>query len=164
MIPPLRERREDLPKLTDTFLHRFAAQLGRPLPTVEPAAMELFRRYPWPGNVRELQNVIERALILADSDVLTLIDLEEVTPTPAKDLALPKGDRLPLSIEEYTKEIIVLYQDRYGEAELAALLGIGRKALWVRRRHWGLYRQRDPIGAGAETSHPNDNDTRTELP
>ena len=61
-IPPLRERREDLAKLTDTFLRRFAKQLGKPAPQLDAEVLELLRAYPWPGNVRELQNAIEHAL------------------------------------------------------------------------------------------------------
>ncbi len=69
-VPPLRERREDLPKLIDTFLHRFAQQLGKPVPQLQPEVLELLRQYPWPGNVRELQNAIEHALVLCDGSVL----------------------------------------------------------------------------------------------
>ena len=63
---------------------------------------------------------------------------------------------IPLSIEDYTKEIIRLYQDEYGEAELAAILGIGRKALWERRHRWGLFRQRDRSAPGSEAAAVND--------
>ncbi len=157
-VPPLRERGEDIELLARYFMRQFCARFGSRVTRMHKEFVDFLYRHPWPGNVRELQNVIERAVILADSDVLTLSDLEEVISAPAKEVVAPKGDGLPLSIEEYTKEIIVLYQDRYGEAELAALLGIGRKALWVRRRHWALYRQRDAAGAGADAGHVNDDD------
>ncbi len=163
-VPPLRERGEDIELLARHFMRQFCARFGSPVTRMHKAFVEFLYRHPWPGNVRELQNVIERAVILADSDVLTLSDLEEGVSAPAKEVAVPKGDGLPLSIEEYTREIIVLYQDRYGEAELAALLGIGRKALWVRRRHWGLYRPRESGGAGADAAHLNADDPVNELP
>ncbi len=161
-VPPLRERGADIELLARHFMRQFCARFGSPVTRMHKEFVEFLYRHPWPGNVRELQNAIERAVILADSDVLTLNDLEEENTAPAKDAALPKGDGLPLSIEEYTKEIIVLYQDRYGEAELAALLGIGRKALWVRRRHWGLYRQRD--GANANAAHSSEDDPVNDMP
>ena len=142
-VPPLRERGADIELLARHFMHQFCRKFASPVTRMHKDFVEFLYHHSWPGNVRELQNVIERAVILADSDVLTLSDLEEMIATPASDavaLIAPKGSDLPLSIEEYTKEVITQYQDRYGEAELAALLGIGRKALWVRRRHWDLYR------------------------
>ena len=142
-VPPLRERGADIELLARHFMHQFCQKFASPVTRMHKDFVEFLHHHTWPGNVRELQNVIERAVILADSDVLTLSDLEQMIATPAKDggaVIAPKGSGLPLSIEDYTKEIITQYQDRYGEAELAALLGIGRKALWVRRRHWDLYR------------------------
>ena len=145
-VPPLRERGEDVELLARHFMRQFCAKLGGPVTRMHKEFVEFLYRHPWPGNVRELQNVIERAVILADSDVLTLREIDEAHAAPSKEAIVPRGATVPLSIEEYTKEIVTLFQDRYGEAELAALLGIGRKALWVRRRQWGLYRSRDGIG------------------
>ncbi len=161
-VPPLRERGADIELLARHFMHQFCQKFGSRVTRMHKEFVAYLHHHPWPGNVRELQNVIERAVILADSDVLTLSDLEEMITTPAKDagaVAAPEGSGLPLSIEDYTKEIITQYQDRYGEAELAALLGIGRKALWVRRHHWHLYRPTergtaDTLGATAAHADP----------
>lgn len=71
-VPPLRSRREDIPELVRYFISRYAAQNHRPELSVSPEAFACFQSYQWPGNVRELQNYIERAIVLADSDVLTL--------------------------------------------------------------------------------------------
>ncbi len=159
-VPPLRERGTDIELLARHFVRQFGAKFGSRITGMHKDFVEFLHRHPWPGNVRELQNVIERAVILADSDVLTLNDLEEMLSAPAAHAAAPKGAGLPLSIEDYTKEIITLYQDRYGEADLAALLGIGRKALWMRRRLWGLYRQR----GGTEPAHANANEPADRQP
>lgn len=70
-VPPLRERREDIPALVDFFVARYAAENGRPVPAVAPETLAFFKAYLWPGNVRELQNYIERAIVLADGDLLT---------------------------------------------------------------------------------------------
>ncbi len=70
-VPPLRERREDIPELITFFAERYAAQNRRPVLSVTNEAMSYFRSYLWPGNVRELQNYIERAIVLADGDELT---------------------------------------------------------------------------------------------
>ena len=151
-VPPLRERGADIELLARHFMHQFCLKFTSPVTRMHKEFVAFLYRHPWPGNVRELQNVIERAVILADSDVLTLSDLEDMISAPLPEVvpavAVPKGQGLPLSIQAYTQEIIAQYQDQYGEAELAALLGIGRKALWVRRRQWGLYRLRDGGGVG----------------
>ena len=114
--------------------------------------VDFLNRHAWPGNVRELQNVIERAVILADSPVLTVADLEEAISRSAPSTARPKVGDAPLSIEDYIRDVITQYQDSHGEAELAAMLGIGRKALWVRRRNWGLYRHGDRGNPSAEAT------------
>jgi len=71
VLPPLRERREDIPALVDFFLKIYAEENGRPVPRVEPEAIRALQAYDWPGNVRELQNYVERAVVLAPGDVLT---------------------------------------------------------------------------------------------
>src|SRR5262249_55404480 len=70
-IAPLRDRREDIPYLTASFVREFAQRLNRPLKGITPAAERLLQNAPWPGNVRELRNVIERACILSDGRVVT---------------------------------------------------------------------------------------------
>jgi DNA-binding NtrC family response regulator len=151
-VPPLRERSDDVERLAGHFMQQFCSRFGSSVSGMDKEFIEFLHRHTWPGNVRELQNVIERAIILAESDVLTVSDLEEMIAAPPRVLPGPGQGGTPLSIEEYTKEVIALYQDRYGEAELAALLGIGRKALWVRRRQWGLYRQCERSGGNPESS------------
>jgi DNA-binding NtrC family response regulator len=146
-VPPLRERGPDIERLARHFVLHFAAKFGSPVKSMSRDFVDFLHRHPWPGNVRELENAIERAVIMADGDVLTTDDLGEMTALPAASPPRPRGAGLPLSIEDYIKEVITLYQDRHGEAELAALLGIGRKALWMRRRSWGLFRQSRDRGA-----------------
>ncbi len=76
VLPPLRERRDDIPPLVRHFTQRFARRMGRRIETIPSAVMEALVRYPWPGNIRELQNVIERAVILS----------------PGSSLQVPRGD------------------------------------------------------------------------
>src|SRR6266699_1878947 len=78
VLPPLRERSDDIPRLVRHFTQRFARRMGRRIDTIPSAVMEALVRYPWPGNVRELQNVIERAVILSPglSLQVPLSDLE----------------------------------------------------------------------------------------
>lgn len=85
VIPPLRMRREDIPELVLHFLHYYGEENERLVTRVHPQAMEALQDYHWPGNVRELQNYMERAIVMADSDELTL----DLLP----DIILGKGDR-----------------------------------------------------------------------
>src|SRR5260221_6210400 len=71
-IPPLAERREDIPLLVHYFVARFAAKTGRQVSSVHPRTMQRLLEYAWPGNIRELENVIERAVILARGQVLEI--------------------------------------------------------------------------------------------
>ena len=71
-IPPLRERREDIPVLVEYFIDRFARKAGRSIRSVNKMTMELLESYPWPGNIRELQNVIERSVIVCETENLSV--------------------------------------------------------------------------------------------
>jgi DNA-binding NtrC family response regulator len=139
-IPPLRERREDLPKLTDTFLRRFAQQLGKPQPQLDPEALELLRAYPWPGNVRELQNAIEHALVLCDEPILRSRHLPREIQTP--DLAPSPAVRStsPVSFADAERETLIeaLRRANGNKAQAARLLGIHRATIYAKIRQFGL--------------------------
>jgi DNA-binding NtrC family response regulator len=153
-VPPLRERGRDIVLLAEHFMRQYVRKFGSPVERMSPEFVAFLNSYHWPGNVRELQNVIERAVILADSDALSANDLEEAivapVPPPPRSSA---GDALPLSIEDYIKDVVLRYQDSCSESQLAAMLGIGRKALWMRRKTWGLFREGARTATGA-AGHP----------
>ncbi len=155
-VPPLRERGADIELLARQFMRQFTRKFASPVRGMHKDFADFLNRHPWPGNVRELQNVIERAVILADSELLSIDDLEDAISRSAPAVSTPKTGDLPLSIEDYIREVITLYQDSHGEAELAAMLGIGRKALWMRRRSWALYRPGERGKAGAEPASSTD--------
>ena len=136
-IPPLRERREDLPKLTDTFLRRFAKQLARPMPTLDPAAMELFRRYPWPGNVRELQNAIEHGLVLCDGPVLGVKNLPQEIQSP--DFAAATA-HAPRTLEDVEKQTLIdaIRRANGNKKRAAEILGIHRPTLYAKLKRFGI--------------------------
>jgi transcriptional regulator with GAF, ATPase, and Fis domain len=71
-VPPLRKRRDDIPMLVEYFIHRCASQTGKTIRSVNKTTMDLLRSYPWPGNIRELQNVIERSVIVCDTDMFSV--------------------------------------------------------------------------------------------
>jgi Nif-specific regulatory protein len=92
MIPPLRERREDIPALAKYFVARYAKEMKHPNLTIHPKAIDVLRHHDWPGNVRELANAIERSVVLATSDTITADDLtleaEDANGRPTEGLML----------------------------------------------------------------------------
>jgi DNA-binding NtrC family response regulator len=134
-LPPLRERGEDLPELAHFLLDKARRRLNRPPLQFDDEAVEQIRRYSWPGNVRELENVLERAVILADGTTLTA-DLLALPAAPPSD----RGAGLDLSLEDYFREFVLEHQDELTETELARRLGISRKALWEKRQRLGIPR------------------------
>jgi transcriptional regulator with GAF, ATPase, and Fis domain len=89
-MPPLRERKDDIPLIAEHYARQYARKLGKRIHGVSPSAMEGLLAYPWPGNIRELQNVVERAVILASGNVLSLRDFE--LPNLGSDVAQPKQE------------------------------------------------------------------------
>ena len=135
-IPPLRERKEDIPLLANNFLYKYSMEFQKNVVGITDEALDRMVKYRWPGNVRELQNVIERALLITESNKITPDNLpESIRP----DQSFQKGSiNGQLSIEDYTKAFIVEYQSQYNEQQLAAKLGITRKSLWEKRKKWGI--------------------------
>ncbi len=140
-IPPLRERRDDLPALVATFVQRFAAQLGKAEPKIDPEAFDLLMRYDWPGNIRELQNAIEYSVVLADHGVITPQQLPRELRLPA---ALQAARAAPaaatLNLEEQEKQTILqaLAQTHGNKKKAAAILGIHRPTLYSKMKRFGI--------------------------
>jgi len=138
-IPPLRERPEDLVPLTSYFLSRAASAVGRDAPAVSPDAMAALRDYAWPGNVRELRHVVERAFEAAGVGDIRL----EHLPGEVLESAATVSDQPPArrpTLEEVERRYIAstLQQVRGNQTEAARILGISRKALWEKRKRYGL--------------------------
>ena len=142
-LPPLRDRGSDVLLLARHFAEHYSRRLGKAVRGFDNEFATFLRNHSWPGNVRELEQFIERAVIFADAPVLTGRDLAEVAPVLPMVRAAPlEGLTQPLAIEEYIRATVERFQDSRSETELAKMLGIGRKALWARRRQWGLKRVR----------------------
>ena len=122
-VPPLRERGGDIVRLAEHFMRQFVRKFGSPVERMSPDFIAFLNSYHWPGNVRELQNVIERAVILADTDELTAGELEESIVSTAPAAVLQGGDAAggPLSIEDYIKDVVLRYQESCSESKLAAM-------------------------------------------
>ena len=153
-VPPLRERREDLPMLANAILARLATAQQRPVPTLHADASDALSRYNFPGNVRELENILERAFALADDDGIRAADLrlpENRPSAPARAGAMhldpslidPResaASALPSFIEEIERKAIeqALTDNRYNKTRAAAQLGITFRALRYKLKKLGI--------------------------
>jgi len=138
-LPPLRDRREDIPLLVQSFLREFADARQRQIEGVSDEVMELFEGHPWPGNVRELRNAIERAVLFCKGDRIAVDDLPGSLRGEGGDRPLrPPAPVRPLhqAVEEAEAEAIkaALAATHGRRAEAAELLGISRKTLWEKIR------------------------------
>ena len=140
-VPPLRERRDDIPLLVDHFVARFAESVGRPELRVDAPTMQRLISYGWPGNVRELQHVIERAVILSRGEVLTGVKLPEAIAEPAPEgPRIPAGMSLGAALLEYERQVIIaaLKAAKGVQAQAARDLGISRSNLNYRIKKLGI--------------------------
>ena len=139
-LPPLRERREDIPFLAEHFVRKLAPMLGSPVEGITEAAIQKLMAYHWPGNVRELENVIERSIVLTGGSVLDADDIKlDTTPRarpPAEEFFLPEG----MTLEEFEQAVIREALRRAGgnKSQAARMLGLTRNALRYRLSQMGL--------------------------
>jgi two-component system, NtrC family, response regulator AlgB len=137
-LPPLRERREDLPALTDQILTTLALRHHRRRLTLAPAARRAIETYSWPGNIRELINALERAVVLAGSDTVEAENLPDQVVAPTAGVPAPSIAAAG-SLEEVERAHVqrVLAESATLE-EAATRLGINATTLWRKRKRWGL--------------------------
>jgi DNA-binding NtrC family response regulator len=146
-VPPLRERRDDIPILVRAFLERYRAKHQRPVEGIEPEAYRRLLAHHWPGNVRELQHALERAILVARGREITLADLPDTLQHAGEDGAaagvapseVPAG-----SLEEIERASILkaLDQTRWNKQAAAALLGLRRPTLYSKMRKHGIPQRR----------------------
>jgi len=147
-LPPLRSRREDIPKLIEQFVNVFSRRMRKPIDHISPETMAAFVSYPWPGNVRELENMIERAVILANDGVLTnpLPESGPRTMICAVPAAPPNPNpHVPKTLGESERAHILATLDATGwviggSKGAAAQLGLKRTTLLGRMKRLGIQR------------------------
>ena len=142
-MPPLRERREDIPALVTHFLKKYNREFGKAVRGVSPGVLPVLLEYDWPGNVRELENIIERSVALARGPVIHLADVP-------LDLALPdpgthredQGLSLREARERFERQFVLRVLDRvdWNQSRAARLLGLHRNTLTAKLAGWGLRR------------------------
>ncbi len=137
-LPPLRERREDIPLLANHLLDRLCNMHSRSISGISSGVLKKFMDYQWPGNIRELENAIEYALHLTD-------DREAIKPDQLPENFSSKKDLHPpqtaaISIEEFIRQTIKTLQGDHTEGQIAGVLGISRKNLWEKRKRLNIQR------------------------
>ncbi|MDH5406430.1 MAG: sigma-54 dependent transcriptional regulator, partial [Candidatus Aminicenantes bacterium] len=137
-VPPLRERKEDISLLVESFVEKFSQKMKKPKKAISYQAMEKLCQYSWPGNVRELENTIERAIVLSDRETIELDDLfpssHYITPQEEPD---PAGLK---TLSEMEKEHIIrtLHKLQGNKSKAAESLGIDRKTLRAKMKKYGI--------------------------
>jgi DNA-binding NtrC family response regulator len=149
-MPPLRERREDLPMLVAHLLELINAECRAKILGVSPQVMSRFQEYAWPGNVRELANVLRHAVIMADDTVVTLEDCPEYLADPRSCVApaLASSQTLEGALADTERRLLEATLERFrgNKSAAASALGIDRRTLYTKLRQ---YRRESDGGRGA---------------
>jgi formate hydrogenlyase transcriptional activator len=141
MLPPLRERRDDVPRLVRHFTQKLARRMGKRIETIPAETMNALLQYPWPGNIRELSNVIERAVILSPGPELRIAPADLKAPTEADAESLGAAGTLAEAEREHI--LRVLHESRWvlrGPQGAAARLGMKRSTLYWKMKKLGISR------------------------
>ncbi len=141
-LPPLRERREDIPLLVDFFLEKFTQANQKTIRGVSARTMRLLLQYHWPGNVRELENVIESAMVMAEGEVIDVADLSKLVKTPvgSAPVAAVSNGGVGMTLRELEKEHIlwVLREVQGNRTRAAQILGISLRGLHYKLKTFAL--------------------------
>jgi DNA-binding NtrC family response regulator len=143
-VPPLRERRDDIPLLAMSFLKEFAAENGKKVESFEPKARQALYAYPWPGNVRELRNSVESSVVMATGSTVGLEDLPPGIRSSGeeRDVRVPSGSSLAEAEKILIRE--TLAAQRGNKSKTAEILGIGRKTLYQKIEDYGIEAKSSP--------------------
>jgi DNA-binding NtrC family response regulator len=140
-LPALRDRKEDIPTLTEFFIQKYNNEFGKRLKGVSEGAMKALIEYFWPGNIRQLESVIERAVLMCDKDIININDIKNELRLPEEagilDIRIPDEG---LNFEELEKELIKKAMEKANNvaAKAAQLLGMSYKTFWYRLEKFGL--------------------------
>jgi DNA-binding NtrC family response regulator len=142
VVPPLRERAQDVPLLAEHFLRRDTRHFNKRIEGLSPEAVAALQAYRWPGNVRELENVIERCVVLADGPVIQLNDLPLDVLLPQQATRVRAAEALPLNeaTDQFERQIVLRVLERVGWnlTEAGRILAIHRNSLRVKLARWGV--------------------------
>ncbi len=139
-LPPLRDRKEDIPVLTAHFIKKYAKQEEKQIDDISPEALELLMAYNWPGNVRELENAIERAVVLASTNKITTKDLPPAVRSIGERKIYESDETLATWIEKLEEQALrqALLENEGNISKTAKKLGIGRATIYRKAKKYGL--------------------------
>ncbi|MFP4225493.1 MAG: sigma-54 interaction domain-containing protein [Desulfobacterales bacterium] len=141
-LPPLRNRREDIPLLTRHFIQKFNKKTGKQIQDLSPDAMRILMDYNWPGNVRELENAIEHAFVLAGGDQIGIFDLpveiRQMEYYPVRPAETPNYKPRPQQKITKTLLLELLHECDWNKAEVARQLGRSRTSIWKYMKKWDI--------------------------
>ena len=139
-MPPLRERKEDIPFLAAHFVNKYAVQEGKEIDEIGPDALDLLMKHDWPGNVRELENAIERAIVLATPPEITVNDLPVSVQAIAEKRIFETDNKLSNWIEQLEKDALqqALLECEGNISQTAKKLGIGRATIYRKAKKYSL--------------------------
>jgi DNA-binding NtrC family response regulator len=137
-VPPLRDRKDDIPLLAGAFLREFADDNGKAITGFDPKAGAALYAYSWPGNIRELRNCIESALVMASGNLVTVDDLPPSVRVNAEEsvIRVPPGSSLAETERILIRETLAAQAGN--KSRTAEILGIGRKTLYQKIEEYGL--------------------------
>jgi two-component system nitrogen regulation response regulator NtrX len=142
VVPPLRERREDLPQLIDHFLLRICEENNMKTLQIESKALEQLCKYDFPGNIRELRNLVERLIIVSNSEQITVEDVNSVLPRSADDPETKSQSFLYARLEDTERDLILktLDENRWQISKVARILGLERSHLYKKMKRYNITR------------------------
>ncbi len=154
-LPSLRDRKNDIPGLAEFFLNRYNHEFGKRINGIDSTAIKALLEFNWPGNIRQLESVIERAVIMSDSETISLMDIKSELRTSETvgsfDFDLPDGG---INFEEMENDIMKKAMGRANGvvAKAAKLLGMSYKKFWYR---WEKLNSDHPSSNGETTDQPD---------
>jgi len=141
-IPPLRERKEDIPLLVNYFIKRLKSRTGKNINGLHPSVLNFFMQYAWPGNIRELKNALEYAFVLTEKGLIEMNHLPKFEDAPV----IPNSyERIVVNSDDPPKKvelILALQQANGNQSQAAKLLGVNRGTIWNRMKKYGIDMER----------------------
>jgi two-component system response regulator AtoC len=135
-IPPLRERKEDIQDLAEFFVRKYSLRLSKTVKGIDERALNILKNYTWPGNVRELENVIERAVILSDTEVIRPEDI-----SISQIAHIEEGQKASLDEVERSHILRILRETGWNQSRASQILGIDRKTLYLKLKKYEIKEQ-----------------------
>ncbi|MBD3258777.1 sigma-54-dependent Fis family transcriptional regulator, partial [candidate division GN15 bacterium] len=143
-LPPLRERREDIPYLVDHFIEKINARLGKNVVSVSPEVMSILMNHDFPGNVRELENVIEYAFVVCHGRIIQTEHLPaELQPSEDAEAPAPAANPISQAVDERSRLTAALRKYHGNQTKAARELGINRTTLWRKMKRYGVTSESD---------------------